>query len=295
MIPFNRSFYIIINPISGRGKGKLAATEIEKIFSKRNIRYEIIFTTKSGEAVELAKKAIHENFDVIVAVGGDGTVNEIAGEVSKSKKNLGIIPIGSGNGLARDLGIPVNIKAAIKNLLLCEEKVIDVGYCNDHFFGCTAGVGFDAYMGEKFKNLENRGLMGYVKTFLKEFFNYKTQDYIIKFDEKEIKVNAFLITIANCKQWGNNFYISPKSKNNDGKLEICVIKKFPKIIFPILVYRILCKTIHKSTYCMYFQSKYLTIETNGELTFHTDGEPFNNERKVEFHTKTAVLSVISMK
>lgn len=292
MIKLNRSFYVIVNPISGKGKGKFVAKEIAKAFNAKNIRHEIIFTTRVGEAIELTQNGIQENYDVIVAVGGDGTVNEIAGEVANSNKKLGIIPIGSGNGLARDLNIPINTKASIKNLLLGSEKIIDVGYCNNKFFACTAGVGFDAHMGERFKNLENRGIIGYIKTFLKEFFTYKSEDYILNIDNQEIKVNAFLITIANCKQWGNNFYISPKAKNNDGKLEICVIRKFPKILFPVLVYRLMCKNIHYSQFYDSFSCDSASILKENELIFHVDGEPQLEKNEIKFYLRKKGLSLI---
>lgn len=290
----NRSFFFIINPISGNGKGKKVAEMIEKKW-KNNLAYEIHFTQSAGDAIRLAEQGIKSDKNTIVAVGGDGTVNEVAGCLVNSNKNLGIIPIGSGNGLARELEIPLVIKASLNNLISAGIYKMDVGIANNKVFTCTAGIGFDAYMGNLFKTTHNRGIIGYIKLFFKEFFQYKVSNYTITIDDHTFQTDAFFITIGNCRQWGNSFFISPKSNNNDGKLEVCLIKKFPKFIFPILVYRLLNLNIHKSPFYQYYQGKSIIIKTNNNLVFHTDGEPYEDSNKVEFSIKKDALCIISNK
>jgi diacylglycerol kinase family enzyme len=267
---------------------------IEHYCSSKKIIFEIHVSKFAGDACHLAEKAVSLGFEMIIAVGGDGTVNEVARKIAGTKSVLGIIPIGSGNGLAREMKIPLDSLAALKFLPMGSIRKIDTGFSNGHFFACTTGVGFDAHLAQGFLSLPNRGLKGYVKLFLKEFFSYENKKYTIQTGEEKIETEAFLITIANCRQWGNDFFISPESKHDDGKLEICIIRKFPRIIFPVLVYRIICKTIHKSAY-------FTRISTNAEILihsnisshFHVDGECFEWNGKLEISNFNQNLQVIS--
>lgn len=291
----SRSFFFIINPISGNGKGKKVAEMIEKNWPNKNINYEIHFTTAAGDAIRLAEEGIKSDKEIIVAVGGDGTVNEISGSLFQSNKTLGIIPIGSGNGLARELNIPLVIKAALSNLLNAPIYKMDIGFADNKVFNCTSGIGFDAHMGNIFKTSQTRGIVGYIQLFFKEFFNYHPSEYKVTIDGITKNHNAFFITIGNCRQWGNSFYISPKSKNDDGKLEVCIIKDFPKLIFPVLAYRLLNFNIDKSRYYEYLQGESIKIESEKPITFHTDGEPYETSNQVEFSVKKGALCIISNK
>lgn len=288
-----KRYFFIINPVSGNGKGKKIIPEIERLFGKLHLSYEIKVTEFAKQGIELAKKAIEENYDIIVAVGGDGTVNEVASAVVGTKATLGIIPIGSGNGLARELKIPLSSKAALQNLISGTRQIMDTGICNQHFFACTAGIGFDAYMAQKFLTLEKRGLVGYVKLFFREFYQYKEKKYELIVNENKITVDAFLITIANCRQWGNDFFISPKSIHNDGKLEICIIKKFSLIYIPALLYRLITKTIHKSRFFESYTCQKLEIISNNEKSMtHTDGECHEVDKNLLISINARSLKII---
>jgi diacylglycerol kinase (ATP) len=288
-----KKYFFIINPISGKGKGHKIIPLIEEIFNTKKIVYEIHVTKYAGEAKKLAQMALENNFTAIIAVGGDGTVNEIGSVLVNTSTTFGIIPVGSGNGLARDLNIPMNAHSAIKNLLKGELQKIDTAKCNGKYFACTAGIGFDAQMAHSFLHLENRGLRGYIKTFITDFFKYKPIAFQFKINEKTFNGNAFLITIANCKQWGNNFYISPKSKQKDGILEICILRRFPIYVLPILIFRAINKTLD--------QSKYLTIQQITEIElniiensrFHTDGEVSEPKNSFKIEVNPASLNIIS--
>lgn len=286
-------YYFIINPISGNGKGKKLIPLIEEYFHQKGLDFTIQVTTEAGEARKLAAAAIQKKIEVIVAVGGDGTVNEVAGQVAGSESTLGVIPIGSGNGLAREVNIPLDIRSALRNLVHGQIQKIDTGTCNGHFFACTAGIGFDAQMAHSFLHLKNRGLVGYVKTFLKDFFNYQSTNYHLQYNHQKLDAQAFLITIANSKQWGNEFYISPLSKTNDGIFEVCILRKFPLVIFPILLFRILNKTIHKSKYVTILHASHLTISNTHDSFFHTDGEVFKAENNFQILLNPLNLSIIT--
>ncbi len=289
-----KKYFFIINPVSGRGKGSRLIPSIEKCCSSKKIIFEIHVSRFAGDACDLAEKAVTSGFEVIVAVGGDGTVNEVARKIAGTNSVLGIIPIGSGNGLAREMKIPLDSIAALKFLFTGSIRKIDTGFSNGHFFACTTGVGFDAHLAQGFLSLPQRGLNGYVKLFLKEFFSYKNKKYIIQNNDQKIETDAFLITIANCRQWGNDFFISPESKHDDGKLEICIIRKFPKIIFPVLVYRIICKTIHKSAYFTSVVTKSkIILQSEEKSYFHVDGECFESNRNLEICNSPQNLPIIS--
>jgi YegS/Rv2252/BmrU family lipid kinase len=289
-----KRYFFIINPVSGKGKGSRLIPFIEDYCSTKKIIFEIHTSKFSGDACNLAEQAVSLGFDVIVAVGGDGTVNEVARKISRTESILGIIPIGSGNGLAREMKIPLDPISALKFLFTGSIQKIDTGISNGHFFACTTGVGFDAHLAHEFLNLSQRGLKGYVKLFLKEFFSYKNKKYVIQTDGQKVETEAFLITIANCRQWGNDFFISPESKYDDGKLEISIIRKFPKFIFPVLVYRIICKNIHKSIYFTSISSKSeISLYSESPSYFHVDGECFEWNGKLEISNYHGNLKVIS--
>lgn len=287
------SYYFIINPISGKGKGKKLIPSIEAYFHKKGISFSVHVTNTAGEARKVALQAVQNKYKIIVAVGGDGTVNEIAGQVAGTECILGVIPIGSGNGLAREMGIPLDTRSALRNLVHGQIKKIDTGTCNGHFFACTAGIGFDAQMAHSFLHLKNRGLAGYIKTFLKDFFSYQSTNYHLQFNHQKLDSEAFLITIANSKQWGNEFYISPLSKTNDGIFEVCILRKFPFILFPILLFRILNKTIHKSKYVTILHASHLTISNTQDSYFHTDGEVFKAENNFQILLNPLNLNIIT--
>lgn len=289
-----KRYFFIINPVSGKGKGTKLIPLIENFCTNKNCRFEIHISQFSGDAKNLAQKAIDAKFDYIIAVGGDGTVNEVAGIVAGTSAVLGIIPIGSGNGLAREMKIPLDSQAALKFIFKGEIRKIDTGICNNHFFACTSGVGFDAHLAYSFLKMTNRGLKGYVQLFLKEFFGYKTKRYSIQTENENIETDAFLITIANCRQWGNDFFISPSSHHQDGQFEICIIRKFPIYFFPVLVFRIICKNIHHSKYYSVLKAKSLSLQTKEQnQVFHADGECFDLNEKLEIRNNIRNLSVIS--
>ncbi|MCG8411137.1 MAG: diacylglycerol kinase family lipid kinase [Bacteroidales bacterium] len=263
----------IINPISGNRSKANIPDLIGKAFNHYDYCIKIITTQFAGEAPQIVRKYISEGFYKIIAVGGDGTINEIASELTDTDAALGIIPLGSGNGLARHLKIPLNIKKALDFIKIAQVKPIDYGKINNRKFFCTTGVGFDAHIGHVFSKLEGRGFINYIKATLSEFRQYKPQTYELICVGKTITRNAFLITIANASQYGNNAYIAPKANISDGKLEVSILKKFSILKAPEIGLRLFLKNIDKSSYVETFQCQNITVKRKNPDVIHFDGEP----------------------
>lgn len=275
----------IINPVSGTGKTDKLEYLIQHHVNPEAFIPEIIKTRYKGHAAEITGKAIKEGVQKIIAVGGDGTVNEIASELVGREAFLGIIPHGSGNGLARHLGIPLKSEMALNVLNSGKIKRMDVGKVNNRFFFCTCGTGFDARVGKMFDKLGGRGFIKYVRTVIREFLTYRPKKYKICIDGKKYKQEAFLVTIANAGQWGNNAYIAPGAKIDDGLLDICIFKPFPRFKSVILGLRLFSRTIDRSKYLDVFKGREITIQRKKNIRMHLDGEPF----KMKHHVKVTIL------
>lgn len=285
-----KSILFIINPISG-GKSKLNFPQLaSKCLNESLFKSSFVFTEKTGHAQELA--AQNSDKDIIVAVGGDGTINEIASVLEGSNKLMGIIPSGSGNGLARALGIPLKDSEAVRRLNNLNCTQIDSGTLNNRKFFNMAGVGFDAHISSCFAQHTGRGLGGYVQTTFKEISSYQSQDYILEIDGKTYERNAFMISIANSSQYGNNAHISPFASVKDGLLDICIIRPFPLYIFPAMGYRMFMKTAHKSRFVEIIQGKSVRINREVAGPVHVDGEPQLMEAALELSIKPLSLSVL---
>ncbi|TDO20071.1 diacylglycerol/lipid kinase family protein [Pedobacter duraquae] len=283
----------IINPISG-GKDKLKIpglidTHLDK--AKFNANYS--FTEYVGHAAEIAEEAANKNFDVIVAVGGDGTINEIGTKVMQQDKILGIIPFGSGNGLARYLGIPMQAVKAIKVINAMHLTRIDTATFNEKNYFNMAGMGFDAHISSIFAGNKKRGLSGYVKLGLQEMLNYKPETYRIEVDGQVYSRKAFVVSIANSSQYGNNAHISPEASVTDGLLDVCVIKSFPLYKMPALALDMFRGNTHRSNLVEIFQGKKIKISRPQDAAIHIDGEPFFMGREIDIAVVPLSLNIIT--
>jgi YegS/Rv2252/BmrU family lipid kinase len=268
-----KKILFIINPISGVGKQKIVEIQAEKILDKSICDFEFAYTNGPKHATELAYHATRQ-FDIVVAVGGDGTINEVASGILNSSTILAVVPTGSGNGLARCLDIPLNISRALKVINTGSVRKIDTVTINEHMFVNLAGIGFDAEVGYLFANYGKRGGLSYVKIVANELRKYKPQHYTLEWDGKRASFDAFLISFANSTQYGNNALIAPKALVDDGLLDVCVLKKFPLVLSPILAVQLFSGTINDSPYIHSFQTKQLTVYSgNDSLKIHVDGEP----------------------
>lgn len=282
----------IINPKSG-AKGKEALPGmIESLTDKSQIDAEVCLTKAPKHATELAREAAGLNYDIVVAVGGDGSVNETAKGLTGSRTALGIIPTGSGNGMARHLKVPLQHEDSIRVINQSKTDIIDTMAVNEEFVIGTIGVGFDAHIAHLFASSPVRGYSTYVKLVLSEFYKYKPKLFQIIADGNEITKECFLLTFANSSQFGNNAVIAPFADVKDGIMEISMMKKFGFIFAPHLIYRLMNNSIQHSRFFDTAKGKHVVLKNSGALQGHIDGEPvvFNGDLNIVM--RPASISVI---
>ena len=281
----------IVNPISGTGKQKKLNKNLEKTLNYSLFNPTIVYTQRAGHATELSREAIGR-YKYVIAVGGDGTVNEVVKGLTGSETTMGIIPVGSGNGLARHLNIPMDMDEAIKVINKRLTERIDTVKINDELSVNVSGVGFDAHVAHKFAKNGKRGSIPYVKIAATEFQKYKSEAYKIVADGKPMFRNAFMISLANSTQFGNNALISPEAKINDGLVDICILSGFPKVEAGAVAARLFNRTMHKSKFIEIIRASKVEIDTNHPIVGHIDGEPviFNDMLNIE--VQPASLSII---
>ncbi|MFC2155116.1 diacylglycerol/lipid kinase family protein [Acidobacteriota bacterium] len=287
-----RKALFIINPKSGQQRGKSVAHTLEKKLDRSLYDWNVYYTKGPGDAAIKSKDAANK-MDTVIAVGGDGSVNEVARGLIGSKSVLGIIPVGSGNGLARYLKIPMRIPNAIDLLNKGHIKKIDTLMINDELMLNTAGVGFDARVAHEYSRYVHRGISSYIKSVLKEIPHYQERKYKFYFENESVQVEAFLLTFSNSSQYGNNFYISPQAKIDDGYFEVCLIKKFPPWIAPIIILRLLNKTIDQSKYYTCYKCKELVLDLDEGEEAHIDGEAVTLPKKIMVKLNPHSLKVIT--
>jgi len=276
----------VINPISGTGKQK----RIEEYITKYIENSEIIYTEKAGDATSISKEAAKENIDAVVAVGGDGTVNECLKGLVNTNTALGVIPCGSGNGFAYHIGMDRTAEKAIIQLENAKIETIDSCTANGAPFVNVSGIGFDAHIANLFVGLKERGFINYVKLILKEL-SYKPQEYTLQYEGLYRKVKAYMISFANASQYGHDFRIAPNAQVNDGLLDFVIVKAFPKWKIPFFLLKVARGKTHLSKYVEIIQSKHMKISANNTL-LHLDGEPYRAKNPVEIKLLPKSLKIL---
>ena len=241
-------------------------------FEKQSVNISFDFTERKGHAVELSQKAATEKYDIVVAVGGDGTVNEVARGLAGSGVPMGIIPIGSGNGLARELKIPMNIKKAIDVIIHGKDKPVDIWQMNNHMFLCAAGLGFDAAVAKKMTLSTKRGFWEYIRLTIKESIFTEPVNITLLIGNSKIEKPVFLASFANAGQFGNSAFISPGAKTDDGLLDVVLIKPMYKILYPVLGFALFLRIIHWFNFFERHRVSSVTIQSASTNLFHFDGE-----------------------
>lgn len=276
-----KQLMVIINPISGTASKKGIDEVIRHEATRYSLFTDIRFTTGPGHASILAQEAIDNGYYGVIACGGDGTVNETARTLCGSGVAMGIIPMGSGNGLARHLNIPLTIKGAIK--VIAEDRVIPCDYAtaNGEPFFCTFGLGFDAIVTYKFSEKGRRGLSTYLQTTLDEFVKYRSEEYTIIANGKTITEEALLVACCNASQYGNNAYIAPTASLKDGLLDITIIHKGSPLKLALAGIDVLAGLVGKTTNATTFRTPSLTIIRRQKGPAHLDGEPAFMDQKID--------------
>ena len=287
-----RKALFIINPVAGGKKKDDVPALIDKNLDKSVFEYSVAYSDGVSHANVIAAEAIGK-FDLIVAVGGDGTVNEIASAIAGSDTVLGVLPYGSGNGLSRFLGIPMNPAKAIKNLNAWHVETIDAATANGEWFFNMAGMGFDAHISEVFSHGEKRGFITYIKSSFKEVINYKSENYHIEIDGAKNEREAFMLSFANSSQYGNNAHVSPNASVQDGLLDVCIIKPFPLWRFLEMGIRMFTKTSTGSKYVEIIRGKKIMVKRDNPGPMHLDGEPRIAGTDIEINVVPASLKIIA--
>jgi len=285
-----KKILFIVNPISGVKK-KISIEDLVATHLDQDIyAYHIHFTTCRGDAIIQSKKAVANKFDIVVAVGGDGTINEVAQGLVNTKVALGVIPRGSGNGFANYFNIPHDPIKAIEVINQSRSNLIDTGTFNDKLFLSVAGLGFDAKVSAAFDVFGRRGLLSYMYISAREYFSFKANNYTIELNGRTIETKAFLLTAANSSQFGNNAFIAPNAKIDDGLLDFVIIKPSNFFSSLIISLRMFNGTLHKSKYCEIHQSNKIRIIHDDNVA-QIDGEPVTipHQITITLHSKSLLM------
>ncbi|MDR2810109.1 MAG: diacylglycerol kinase family lipid kinase [Tannerellaceae bacterium] len=291
----NQNFDVqaIINPISGVGSKRKIPRMIEDMTCAMRYSLKISFTQYVGHAGELTKQALEQGAKYILAVGGDGTINEVATAMVYSDAILGIIPKGSGNGLARELHLPMDAKRAIEVINKGNIRTIDGCKANDRIFFTTCGVGFDAAVSHKFAKEKRRGSLTYVKNTIEEYLKYQPEVYELFIENQSIKEKAFLVACANASQYGNNAYIAPHANIQDGKMDITILSPFTPLDIPSLAFQLFTKQIDKNSKIKVIQATQLSIIRQKQGMMHLDGEPVMSGKQIDISVIPKALKVFT--
>lgn len=280
----------IINPISGHGKKKTVEKKIEKFLSQ-DFNLEILYTNAPKHATELSRKA-SEDSNIIVAVGGDGSIHEVGQALIDNESKLAIIPMGSGNGLARHLKIPLNIQKSIEIINQNYSQRIDVLDFGNLYGLNVSGIGFDAHIAHKFASHGKRGFLSYIKLTLNEYLKYKAQNYTLEINGVEMHTEAFLISLANSSQFGNNAYIAPNAKIDDGFFDLTLLSPFRKRESLIIGLKLFTKKIDQSHQVKIIKTKEVKITSEKDFTLHIDGEDMGIKKELNVKIKPSALNII---
>ena len=286
-----RKILALINPISGTLNKDSLPKSIDKIIDSEKFEIEIKYTEHANHAYELSKEAAANGYYGVLAIGGDGTVNEVASALCDTETALCIIPLGSGNGLARHLRIPLNIDKAIS--IINENHIENFDYCtaNDRKFFCTCGLGFDAQVSSTFAKRGKRGPVGYFQSAISEYIKYRSQTYKITSSNGIITEKAFIIACGNASQYGNNAYITPNADMQDGEIDVTVMLPITPFDTAMLGLLLFSKHIDQDVNIISFRTADLSIERESEGIMHLDGEPVNMPKTIEIKCHKGGLKI----
>lgn len=287
------SALMLINPISGTRDKKGICDFTTSRLKEAGIDIDIVHTQHKGHGAELARQAAQDCTDIVVVAGGDGTVNEVASALMHTDTALGIIPCGSGNGLARSLGIPMDFEGAVDIIARNRPYAIDCGIAEGLPFFCTFGVGFDAVVTEKFSTGKRRGKMQYVRSALLEFINFTPDNYAMEIDGEIYTEEALLIAVCNTAQYGNNAYIAPRASLSDGLLDVTVIRNGSILHQAMAGIGLLSGQIDRNRYVDTFKAQEVKIIRLKDGPAQIDGEPLNLGRKINIKCQPSCLKVLS--
>ncbi|HAR38194.1 MAG: lipid kinase [Bacteroidetes bacterium GWD2_45_23] len=284
---------LIINPVSGTESKKNIPEDVAAAFDQKKVDLMIRVTGYPEHATEIARKAAKRKYRYVIAAGGDGTVNEVARALVNTSTTLGILPLGSGNGLARDLGIPMDAEKALGIILRGNTRTIDYGIANDHIFFCTCGFGFDAFVSDRFAEDKKRGPLGYVRNVLESVVDFRAEEYEITSDEGIIREKAFILTCANASQYGNDAFIAPGASMDDGKMNVSILKPLNALEIPQTTIQLFTKNIDKNSKMISLLTRNLHIKRARPGVMHIDGDPVKTDTEITVRMIHKGLNVLA--
>ena len=286
-----RKILAVINPISGTSNKEFMPETIARCIDPDKFDVVVRFTQHASHATLLTEEAIKEGFYGVIAVGGDGTINEVAAALRDSSTALGIIPCSSGNGLARHLGIPMNVEKALEIINLDNIESLDYCTANDRPFFCTCGVGFDAHVSQKFAEAKKRGPLSYIQKTLVEYLKYRCKTYSIEMNDRVVTEKAFVIACGNASQYGNNAFITPRASMHDGLIDVTVIHPFTPLDTAVLGVLLFTRHIDQDTNINTFRTSELTIHRPKPDVMHIDGEPIMMDADIHIKCHKAGIKI----
>lgn len=287
-----RRMVFIVNPKAGTNLQKNFKRSVDQYLDHRKYEYGIWMTKKEGHAAELATKALQEGYEIVVAVGGDGSINEVASALVGTQGILGIVPAGSGNGLAMHLGYGRDIAEAVKKLNNSETRTIDCGLMNGRLFINIAGVGFDGLVSNRMKGSPWRGFLPYFLKSVEAGLSYAPRECRIEVDDQILERKCFAISIANGPMYGYNFQIAPDARLDDGLFEVVILKEAPVWQYFAAVPSMLNNKIYDAEFVEHYTAKRIKISAPGKHYVHLDGEGLTLEGAIDFEMKPASLQIL---
>lgn len=287
-----RNLVFIVNPNSGTRLQAKIKDSIERYLNHRKFTYSIWYTERPGHATELAQKAVAEGFEIVVAVGGDGSINEVAAGLLHTDAVLGIVPAGSGNGLAMHLGYGRKIEDAIKKLNAAEVRKMDCGVLNGRPFVNVAGIGFDGLVSNLMKGQTKRGFIPYFVRSIKAGLQYVSKPCELQMNGETIRENCFVVTVANGPMYGYNVSIAPDARMDDGLFSVVVLKEAPRWHYFMAMPNVLSGKIFNENFVRHFTTKELVIKSEGDNYIHFDGEGSSYSGDLHFSILPKSLHVL---
>jgi YegS/Rv2252/BmrU family lipid kinase len=285
---------IIANPVSGARhlNPDEFRTAVSRMLDTRQFNYEIHLTLRAGHAGDIARNGLNKGVSLFLVAGGDGTINEVAAVLKGTDATMGILPGGSGNGLAHHLGIPIQLHEALSVFnQQCIER-IDTCTVNGKLFVSIAGIGFDARVARQFAKNDKRGFLTYAKIVFHEYYNYKPRKFKLIFNGKTLSLKAFFISFANSSQFGYNTRIAPSASLTDGLIDICVVQKPPIRALPSVAHQLFRRKAERSKYLKIYQADSLVVKRMKGRTVNIDGEPVKMDRELLIKVAPSSLNIV---
>jgi diacylglycerol kinase (ATP) len=290
-MPGNKKIFFIINPRAGSGKTVLGEN-LAAVFHNTDFTADFIYTKHRGHAYELSQKAAAEGYDAVIAVGGDGTINETGRGLMGSNSAMGIVPRGSGNGLARHHKIPLDIRGALEVIKCFHLADHDAVKINEFFSFNVSGIGFDAHVAFLFGKDGKRGFSNYLRLVIKEFPKYREHQFKIESMNRKIISPGFFVSISNGSQFGNNARIAPDAVTNDGKADLTLVRRMSGWKMPFFAMKVFNSTVKSSPFAETDQAAQFVIESDTDAPLHIDGEPAGYSKTFQVNTISNALKLI---